>query len=245
MRPRSLHLAVSLLLIALVAAPAASAKKPAPEPEPIAPNLEVTEALFTGTLDDGSTGHLAVRVQNLGDPTPTEVIIHFQLDDIWLGNAMLPAGFQGSLLVESPEPWTTVGGSHTFWGTADAGQRLAEPREDDNQVTWSFFVAGGLPVPTRESFFQWWSAFNGETPPTVETQTVFVPWQYDRVLYEMYCLGSSLHVYVDGQLAAACVQGTRVETHPGSIGGGEHTFTVVYAGIGSASVDVSGIPMLF
>ena len=243
MRVHAPRLAASLLLIALVAAPGVAAKKPAAEP--VAPDLQVTEALFTGGLDHGSTGHLAVVVQNLGDPTPVDVLVHFQLDDAWLGNAILPAGFQGTLLVESPEPWTAAGGSHTFWGTADAGRHLAEPREDDNEVTWSFFVAGGVPTPTRETFFQWWSAFNGETPPTVETRTVFLAWQYDRVLYEFYCLGAALHVYVDGQLAASCVQGTRVETYAGSIGGGEHTFTIAYAGLGSASVDISGIPMMF
>jgi hypothetical protein len=243
MGPHASRLAASLLLIVLAAAPEASAKKPAPEP--VAPDLQVTQALFTGSLDDGSTGHLAFTVLNQGDPTPVDVILHFQLDDSWLGNTVLPAGFQGSLLVESPEAWTAVGGSHTFWGTADVGRQLAEPHEDDNEVMWSFFVAGGFPTPTRETFFQWWSGFNGETPPTVETRTVFLAWQYDRVLFEFYCLGATLHVYIDGQLAASCVQGTQVVSHPGSVGGDEHTFTIVYAGLGSASVDISGIPMMF
>ena len=205
-------------------------------------NLMIGDVQFNGSFVSGQTGRFGASVQNWNDPTPADTLVRFEVDGQWLGDAVLAAGFQGVRLVEAPQTWTASGGNHVMVVTADADNRLQEPREDDNSFSWSFWVQYDVtPPPARETLFTWWSGSNATN--AVEDATLDVPSDYTGVWWDLHCTTSTVEAYLDGELMATCVQGVRTLLNRDSLAAGQHTFRVVYAGLDTAGVQVTGIPV--
>jgi subtilase family serine protease len=203
------------------------------------PDLRVLGAYFTNGLETGTWSDVTATIENVGPPTTVDTYVAFYVDDGYLGSALVSAGFDDSSLVHSPDGWTMQEGTHTLRVVVDATGAQDEADESNNAYVSTFRVGVAPPAP-REGIYHW--AYFPGAPNGIETTTLTVPKDYHSVWYDLQCGAATVEVYLDGDLMATCAAGVRTATYPDTLTAGEHTFGVVYLGVGPGTLDVTGVP---
>jgi hypothetical protein len=201
------------------------------------PDLRVLDADFKAIPQEGTWVDVMATVESVGPPTTVDSFIAFYVDDTPLGMATLSAGFDGTAFAHSPEGWVAQPGTHVLKVVMDATGVEDESDESNNVFTRTYVV--GDAGTAREAIYGW--SYYPQAANAIETTTVTVPADYRSVWYDLKCDTSTVEVYLDGALMATCAHGVRTAVYPDTIGAGDHTFGVVYLGVGPATLQVSGV----